>query len=48
LDKTHYCPNCGQTVIRKHAKCFDVINWSYFHYFYKSFVFLFCFSMCHI
>ena len=27
LDKVHYCPNCGQSMLRKHAKCFDIINW---------------------
>ena len=29
LDKTHYCPGCGKSIIRKHAKCFDIINWPY-------------------
>jgi hypothetical protein len=27
LDKSHYCPNCGHNVLRKHQRCFDFINW---------------------
>ena len=26
LDKSHYCPNCGHNIMRKHQKCFEFLG----------------------
>jgi len=34
LDKNHYCPNCGNNILRKHQRCFEFLGcWSWYHYY---------------